>query len=115
MDALYGLNRATVAQIQERLPEAPSYSTVRALLRILETKGHVRHEQDGPRYVYVPVIARDRARRFALQHVMRTFFHGSAEQTVAALLEMSDTRLSDIEYERLVQLIEQARQKEDQP
>ena len=86
MDLLFQRGRATAAEVQEGLPEAPSYSAVRALLRILEEKGHVRHEQDGPRYVYVPKADRERARQSALKHVVQTFFDGSAEQAMAALL-----------------------------
>ena len=89
--------RATAAEIQANLPDAPSYSAVRALLRILETKGHVRHEQDGPRYVYVPVVALDSAKRSALAHLVRTFFDGSTEEAVAALLDGESTRLSNVE------------------
>jgi predicted transcriptional regulator len=79
------------------------------MLRILEDKGHVRHEQDGPRYVYLPTVARDRAKRTALRHVLQTFFDGSAEQAISALLDESDTRLSDRELDRLAKLIDQAR------
>jgi predicted transcriptional regulator len=79
------------------------------MLRILEDKGHVRHEQDGPRYVYLPTVARDRAKRTALRHVLQTFFDGSAEQAISALLDESDTRLSNRELDRLAQLINQAR------
>jgi predicted transcriptional regulator len=105
LDVLFARGRATAAEIQAGLPEAPSYSAVRALLRILENKGHVRHEQDGPRYVYVPVVAPDRAKRSALSHLVRTFFDGSTEQAVAALLDGSSTRLSDAELDRLARLI----------
>jgi predicted transcriptional regulator len=79
------------------------------MLRILEDKGHVRHEQDGPRYVYVPTIARDNAKRFAMRHMVRTFFDGSAEQAISALLDDSSARLSDAELDRLARLIDQAR------
>jgi len=108
MDVVYRLGRATAAEVLDGLPEPPSYSAVRTMLRLLEEKEHLRHEQDGPRYVYVPVVARDRARRSALDHLVRTFFDGSAEDVVAALLARSD-RPSDEELERLAQLIEQAR------
>src|SRR5687767_1524265 len=109
VDILYSQGRATAAEVQAALPEPPSYSAVRAMLRILEDKGHVRHEQDGPRYVYLPTIARDRAKRTALRHVLQTFFDGSAEQAISALLDESDTRLSDRELDRLAKLIDQAR------
>src|ERR687892_10082 len=106
MDVLYANGRATAAEVQSAIPDAPSYSAVRAMLRILEDKGHVRHEQDGPRYVYVPTITRERAKRSALRHVLQTFFDGSAEQAISALLDSSDTRLSDRELERLARLID---------
>jgi predicted transcriptional regulator len=108
IDILYAHGRATAAEVQVALPEPPSYSAVRAMLRILEEKGHVRHEQDGPRYVYVPTIGRDNAKRSALRHVLQTFFNGSAEQAISALLDDS-SKLSDDELERLARLIDQAR------
>ncbi len=108
MDVVYRLGRATAAEVLDGLPEPPSYSAVRTMLRLLEEKGHLRHEQDGPRYVYVPTVARDRARRSALDHLVRTFFDGSTEDVVAALLARTD-RPSDEELERLALLIEQAR------
>jgi predicted transcriptional regulator len=109
IDILYAQGRATAAEVQAALPDPPSYSAVRAMLRILEEKGHVRHEQDGPRYVYVPMVARDNAKRSALRHMLRTFFDGSAEQAISALLDDSSTRLSDAELDRLARLINQAR------
>ena len=109
MDFLYQRGRATAAEVQENLPDPPSYSAVRAMLRVLEDKGHARHEQDGPRYVYVPRVARDRAKRSALRHVVRTFFDGSKEQLVAALLDDKSTQLSKDELDRLAGLIERAR------
>ena len=109
MDLLYQRGRATAAEVQEDLPDPPSYSAVRAMLRVLEDKGHVRHQQDGPRYVYLPRVARDRAKRSALRHVVRTFFDGSREQLVAALLDDRSTQLSEEELERLARLIERAR------
>ena len=113
MDLLFQRGRATAADVQEGLPDAPSYSAVRALLRILEEKGHVRHEQDGPRYVYLPRADRERARQSALKHLVHTFFDGSAEQAVAALLGTGGGRMAPEELERLAVLIEQAR-KEDE-
>jgi predicted transcriptional regulator len=110
MDFLYRHGRATAADVQANLPDPPSYSAVRAMLRVLEEKGHVRHEQDGPRYVYLPRVARDRAKRSALRHVVRTFFDGSREQLVAALLDDRSTQLSDGELDRLARLIDRARQ-----
>lgn len=112
MDLLFQRGRATAAEVQEGLPEAPSYSAVRALLRILEEKGHVRHEQDGPRYVYLPRADRERARQSALKHVVQTFFDGSAEQAVAALLGTEAPRMAPAELERLAELIERARKEE---
>ena len=94
VDILYTHGRATAAEVQSSLPDPPSYSAVRAMLRILEDKGHVRHEQDGPRYVYVPTIARENAKRSALRHVLQTFFDGSAEQAISALLDDDAAKLS---------------------
>ena len=112
LDVLYTRGRATAAEIQTALPDAPSYSAVRALLRILEAKKYVRHDTDGPRYVYVPTIARDSAKRSALRHLVRTFFDGSTEQAMAALLDVSSTQLSDAELERLSSLIDRARDRD---
>jgi predicted transcriptional regulator len=109
IDILYAQGRATAAEVQAALPDPPSYSAVRAMLRILEEKGHVKHAQDGPRYVYVPTVARDNAKRSALRHMLQTFFDGSAEQAISALLDDSSTRLSDRELDRLARMIDQAR------
>ena len=109
MDILYRLGSATAAEVQEHLPEAPSYSAVRALLRILEDKGHLKHEYDGPRYVYAPIVSRPVAQKSALKQIVRTFFDGSASQAVAALLDMSAKDLSDNELERLAKMVEQAK------
>ena len=109
IDILYAQGRGTAADVQAVLPEPPSYSAVRAMLRILEDKGHVTHEQDGPRYVYVPTVGRDNAQRSALHHMLKTFFDGSAEQAISALLDGSSTKLSDAELDRLARLIDQAR------
>ena len=109
MDSIYRRGKATAAEVMADLPEAPSYSAVRTMLRLLEDKGHLQHEQDGPRYVYVPTVARENARLSALQHLVSTFFNGSAEQAMAALLEISDADLSDEQLERLQQMIENAR------
>jgi BlaI family transcriptional regulator, penicillinase repressor len=111
MDALYALGRATTAQVRERMADPPGYSAVRALLRILEEKGHVRHEEDGPRYVYLPIVTAKRAQRTAVAHLVRTFFQGSAERAVAALIESSDTKLDEAEIARIERLIAAARQK----
>lgn len=109
MDVLFRLGEATVADVLEGLPDPPSYSAVRALLRILEEKGQITHIQDGPRYVYRPTVAPEKASRSALRHVLRTFFDGSAEQAVAALLDEAGDDLSDAELDRLASLIAQAR------
>src|SRR4026208_1802849 len=109
MDVLYQKGRATALEVQESLPDPPSYSAVRALLRILEDKGHVRHEQDGPRYVFSPKTPPAKARRSAIRHVMETFFEDSPEQAVAALLDVSSSKLSEEELDRLARLIENAR------
>jgi predicted transcriptional regulator len=109
IDIMYANGRATAAEVQAALPEPPSYSAVRAMLRILEEKGHVRHEQDGPRYVYLPTLGRDNAQRSALHHMLKTFFDGSAEQAISALLDESSQKLSDAELDRLARLIDQAR------
>ncbi len=110
MDAIYQLGRATAVEVMERLPDPPSYSAVRAMLRLLEEKGHLEHEQDGPRYIYKPTLAHDKAQRSALKHLVDTFFEGSAEQAVAALLDLSKAKLSEDELDRLSQLITQAKQ-----
>jgi BlaI family transcriptional regulator, penicillinase repressor len=109
LDILYQHGRASAADVQQALPDPPSYSAVRAMLRILEDKGHIRHEQDGPRYVYRPTIARDNAKRSALRHILQTFFDGSAEQAISALLDESSSKLSGAELDRLARLIDQAR------
>jgi predicted transcriptional regulator len=107
MDILYSLGRATAAEVNERLPDPPSYSAVRAMLRILEEKGHLVHEQDGPRYVYAPTVAPEQARSTALNHVLGTFFDGSPTRAMAALI--GDGAISDAELARLAALIENAR------
>ena len=109
MDVLYQRNRATAAEIRRSLADGPSYSAVRALLRILEEKGHVRHEAKDLRYVYIPTVPRERMGRRALRHVVETFFDGSAAQAVATLLEPSTTMISDDQLERISKLIAKAR------
>ena len=109
MDVLYKAGKASAADVRAGLPEAPSDSAVRTLLRILEDKGHVRHELDGPRYVYIPTVRRDTAKRSALKHVVNTFFDGSASQVMAALFEISPRDLGDEELARLRQLIDDAK------
>ena len=109
MDIVYRLERATAAEVLERLPDPPSYSAVRAMLRILEEKGHLTHSQDGPRYVYAPTVAPEQASRSALRHVLRTFFDGSAAQAMAALLDETSDELSEGELDRLAALIDEAK------
>lgn len=109
MDALFRRGRATAAEVMEDLPGSPSYSTVRTQLRVLESKGHVRHEEQGLRYVYMPVVRRDTARRSALRHLAQTFFDGSAQQLVAAVLGGEATRLTEDELDQIARLVEQAR------
>ena len=109
MDVLHARNAATAAEVQAALPDPPSYSAVRALLRILEEKGHVRHRQDGARYVYLPCVSRQTASRSALKRVVTTFFQGSVSQVMAALLENADTKLSEAELAKLQQMIKQAK------
>jgi BlaI family penicillinase repressor len=109
LDVLYKAGRATAADIQQALPAAPSYSAVRTLLRILEDKGHVRHEQDGSRYIYIPTVAPERAKRSALQHMLNTFFAGSTTQAIAALLDEDSSELSEKDLDRLRAVIERAR------
>jgi BlaI family transcriptional regulator, penicillinase repressor len=109
MDIIYQRGQATAAEVTENLPDPPSYSAVRAMLRLLEEKGHLRHEQDGPRYVFKPTLARDRAKKSALKQMLQTFFDGSIEQAVATLLDVSRSKISQEELDRLSQLIEEAR------
>ena len=109
IDILYRRGRATAAEVMEELPADTTYSTVRTQLRVLEEKGHVRHEQDGQRYVYTPAVPRGTVRRSALKHLVETFFDGSVEQTVAALLGGEGARLSEAELDRIAELIAKAR------
>lgn len=110
MDVVYGLGRATATDVLAGMPDPPSYSAVRAMLRVLETKGHLRHVLEGKSYVWVPTLGRSRASRSALQNMLKTFFDGSAEKAVAALLDISRTEMTDDELQRLSRLIEEARQ-----
>ena len=109
MDVIYRRGRATAAEVMEDLPEPPGYSAVRAMLRVLEEKGHLRHESRGAKYVFLPTVPREKARRSALKQLVQTFFDGSTEQAVAALLDLSHSKLSDDELERLSGLIDRAR------
>jgi predicted transcriptional regulator len=109
MDILFRRGRATAGEVMEELPGEPSYSTVRTQLRVLEEKGHVRHDDDGVRYVYTPTMPRHSARRSAMRHLLDTFFDGSAEKAVAALLGGEGARLSEEELQRIADLIAKAR------
>jgi predicted transcriptional regulator len=109
LDSLFRRKEATAAEILSDLPDAPSYSAVRALLRILEEKGHIRHREDGPRYVYLPAVAPDAASRTALRHVLDTFFEGSAAGAMAALLDDGAAEISANDLDRLQALIDKAR------
>lgn len=113
MDIIYRRGRASAADVLDELPDPPSYSAVRTMLRILEDKGHLKHAKDGPRYVYQPTRARRSAGRSALRRALRTFFDGSVEKAVAALLDAGDADLSPDELDRLADLIEKAREEGD--
>lgn len=111
MEIIFRRGRATAAEVLEDLPDAPSNSAVRGMLRLLEDKGHLRHEYDGPRYVYLPTADPDRVSRSAMRHLVRTFFDNSAGSAVAAMLGMYEARLGDKDLDRLEKIIDQARQK----
>ena len=109
MDVLYRAGRATAAEVMDQLDGAPTYSTVRTQLRVLERKGHVKHDEEGLRYVYMPIVPRHSARRSALKHLVDTFFDGSTTKAVAALLGGEASRLSDDELARIEDLVKNAR------
>ena len=109
MDIVYRLGRATAAEVRDGLPDPPSYSAVRAMLRVLEDKGHLQHEQDGPRYVYLPTVSARTARESALRHLVRTFFGGSTTGAMAALLDLERNPPDPGELDALAELIEKAR------
>jgi len=108
VETVYRLGQATVGEVLDQLPDPPSYSAVRATLGKLQRKGYLTHVQDGPRYVYRPVVPSDRARKTALKHVINTFFNGSVEQAVVALLRLSESRLTETDLKRLAERIAQA-------
>ncbi|MEI9953539.1 MAG: BlaI/MecI/CopY family transcriptional regulator [Pseudomonadota bacterium] len=110
MDIVYRLGRASAQEVLDNLADAPSYSAVRALLRLLEERAHVRHVEEGGRYVFLPAVPRAEARRKALSHVVSTFFGGSVEQAMLTLVESSRSKLSADELDRLAEIVEQARQ-----
>ena len=110
MDILYQRGKSSATGVREAMPNAPSYSAVRAMLRVLEDKGHVRHQAEGLKYVYMPTVTRDKAKRSAVKHLLDTFFNDSPEQVVAALLDVSSTRMTREELDRMTEMIEKARQ-----
>lgn len=110
MDVIYRMGEAAVSEVRDEMDDAPSYSAVRAMLRILEEKGQLTHRQDGPRYIYRPVKPIEEATESALERVLSTFFEGSTERAMAALLDMSSTRMSSDELDRLSKMIEDARE-----
>ena len=112
MEILYQHGKASASEVRELMESAPGYSAVRAMLRVLEEKGHVRHEAEGLKYVYVPTVGREKAKRSAVKHVLETFFNGSPEQIVAALLDVSSTRLTRGELDRMAEMIEKAKREE---
>ena len=109
MEILYQRGKASAAEVREAMADAPSYSAVRAMLRILEEKGHLKHQEEGLKYVYAPTVGRDKAKRSAVKHLLDTFFNGSPEQIMAALLDVSSTRLTREELDRMSQMIEKAK------
>ena len=115
MDILYSRGRASAAEVHQALPDPPTYSAVRAKLRVLEEKGHVRHEEESLHYVYLPTLARETARRSALRHLVSTFFEGSVEQAVAALIDLSAARLSADKLNQIAAIIDDARKEKEIP
>ena len=113
MDVLFERRSATAAEIRERIADPPSYSAVRALLRTLEEKGHIDHVQDGPRYVYRPVVARETARAGAVERLLRTFFDGSVTAAVAGLLDRREAPLSEAELDELERMVREARSRRE--
>lgn len=112
MDVLYRQGRASAAEVRGAIPDPPSYSAVRAMLRVLENKGHIRHEEQGLRYVWVPTLPRERAKRSALMHLLDTYFQGSPGLAAAALLDLYEAKLSNQELDQISELIEKARKEE---
>jgi len=109
MNIIYRHGQATAAEVMDNLPDPPSYSAVRAMLRVLEEKGHIRHKQQGPRYVFFPKVSREKAKRSALKQMLQTFFDGSASSAVATLLDVSRSDLTDEELDRMNKMIEEAK------
>jgi BlaI family penicillinase repressor len=112
MDILYQRGKASASEVREDMEDAPGYSAVRAMLRVLEEKGHARHQAEGLKYVYVPTVPRDKAKKSAVKHLLDTFFAGSPEQIVAALLDVSATRLTRDELDRMGEMIEKAKRED---
>ena len=112
MDVVYRLGSASVADVRKALTDPPTYSAVRGMLRLLEDKGHVAHHADGLRYLYTATVSQRAARKFALQHLVRTFFGGSAPEAAVSLLEMSDAPLSEADATRLAAVIRSAKKEE---
>jgi BlaI family penicillinase repressor len=112
MEILYQHGKASASEVMQLMESAPGYSAVRAMLRVLEEKGHVKHEAAGLKYVYAPTVGREKAKRSAVKHVLDTFFNGSPEQIVAALLDVSATRLTPGELDRMAKMIEKAKKEE---
>ena len=112
MDVLYERGRATAAEILAALPDPPSYSAIRALIKVLEDKGHVKHQEDGPRYVFTPSVPRSKARRNAVKHLLQTFFDDSAGEAVASLLGLSAGKLKPEELDKIEELIARAREQQ---
>lgn len=110
MDILYQRGKSSASEVREAMPNAPSYSAVRAMLRVLEEKGHVKHRSEGLRYVYVPTVAHEKAKRSAVKHLVDTFFSDAPEDVVAALLDVSSTRVTREELDRMSEMIERAKQ-----
>lgn len=110
LDIVYAHGRASAQEVRAAMSDPPSYSSVRTVLRLLEQKGHLRHESDGPRHVYIPVVKRERARRKALKHLMRTFFEDSPKEVVNELLDVSGSKLSRKDLDELQRLIKQAKE-----
>ena len=109
MDILHQRGKSSAAEVREAMPDAPSYSAVRAMLRVLEEKGHIKHQEEGLKYVFVPTVPREKAKRSAVKHLLDTFFKDSPEEVVAALLDVSSTRLSREELDRMSEMIEKAK------
>ena len=109
MEILYQRGKASASEVRESMGDAPGYSAVRAMLRVLEEKGHIKHQAEGLKYVYLPIVTRDKAKRTAVKHLLDTFFGDSPEQVVAALLDVSSRRLTREELDRMADMIEKAK------